>query len=174
MNHRPFEDWLLNDERLTLEQKRDLQSHLRECRACSALAEVNLALRSARGMAPAPGFATRFQSRLAAQRAVQRRRVAVGATVLTVGGLAILSIILWPFVAMAIQSPTDLLVSWASAIATSTAWLEALAQASSVILRVIPGFVPAYGWMILFSLVSGLVLLWSVSLWRFTRIPHHA
>ncbi len=31
MNHRPFEDWLLDDQPLTPEQKRDLQSHLRTC-----------------------------------------------------------------------------------------------------------------------------------------------
>ncbi|MEW5827517.1 MAG: zf-HC2 domain-containing protein [Chloroflexota bacterium] len=174
MKHRPFEDWLLNDERLTPEQKRELQTHLRGCRACTALAEVNLALRSARGVAPAPGFAARFQSRLAAQRALQRRRMAVGATVLTVGGLAILSILLWPFVAVAVQNPTDFLVSWALTFAAISGWIEALVQAGAVIGRVIPSFVPPYGWMILFSAVSGLVLLWGVSFWRFTRVPRHA
>jgi hypothetical protein len=174
MNHRPFEDWLLNDERLTPEQNRNLQTHLRECRSCTALAEVNLALRSARGMAPAPGFAARFQSRLAAQRALQRRRMAVGATVLTVGGLAILSLLLWPFLVAVIQNPTDLLVSWALTFAAASGWVEALVQAGAVIARVVPSFVPPYVWMILFSAVSGLVLLWGVSLWRFTRIPNHA
>ncbi len=174
MKHRPFEDWLLNDERLTPDQNRDLQTHLRECRSCSALAEVNLALRSARGTAPAPGFAARFRFRLAAQRALQRRRMVAGVTVLTVGGLAILSLLLWPFLAAAIQNPTDLLVSWASTLTAISGWIEALVQAGAVIGRVIPGFVPPYGWMILLSAVSGLALLWGVSFWRFTRVSHRA
>ena len=174
MKHRPFEEWLLNDERLTPEQNRDLQNHLRECRSCSALAEVNLALRSARGAVPAPGFAARFQSRLAAQRALQRRRMAVGATILTVGGLAILSILLWPFLAAVTQNPTGLLVSWVSTLTAISGWIEALVQVGAVIWSVIPGFVPPYGWMILLSVVSGLALLWGVSFWRFTRVPHRA
>ncbi len=29
MNHRPFEDWLLNNQPLTPTEKRDLDSHLR-------------------------------------------------------------------------------------------------------------------------------------------------
>jgi hypothetical protein len=38
MDHRPYEDWLLDDERLTPEQDRDLRIHLRNCPECAALA----------------------------------------------------------------------------------------------------------------------------------------
>ena len=174
MNHRPFEDWLLDDERLTPEQNRNLQSHLRECRSCSALAEVNLALRSARGAAPAPGFAARFQSRLAAQRAIQRRRMLVGASILTVGGLAILAVLIGPFLSAAIQNPAEVLVSWASVLTTFVVWGKAVSEAMSVISRIVPNFIPAYAWLIVFSAISGLGLLWGVSFWRFTRIPTRA
>ena len=66
MNHQPFETWLLDDKVLTAAEKRELNSHLRTCKTCSALAETGLALRSARAVSPAPGFALRFQHRLAA------------------------------------------------------------------------------------------------------------
>ena len=78
MDHRPYEDWLLEDERLTPEQDRDLRIHLRNCPECSALARANMALRSAPVTAPAEGFALRFQVRLAAERKVQRRRSLIG------------------------------------------------------------------------------------------------
>jgi anti-sigma factor RsiW len=54
MKHRPFEDWLLDDQPLDPTQKRELNAHLRACNACRAIAESNLALRSARVVAAAP------------------------------------------------------------------------------------------------------------------------
>ena len=56
MNHRPFEDWLLNQEPLTSEQKCELQAHLRECPSCTSLTEVNMALRMVKPANPAKFF----------------------------------------------------------------------------------------------------------------------
>ena len=44
MNHQPFETWLLDDKVLTPTEKRELDSHLRTCKNCTALAETGLAL----------------------------------------------------------------------------------------------------------------------------------
>ena len=46
MKHQPFEEWLLDDLMISPEQKRELDSHLRTCAYCSALAETGIALRS--------------------------------------------------------------------------------------------------------------------------------
>ena len=46
MNYLPFEDWLLEDQHLTSDQEHELQSHLRVCASCAAIAELNLALHS--------------------------------------------------------------------------------------------------------------------------------
>ena len=73
MNHQPFETWLLDDKVLTLTEKRELDSHLRECTNCSALAETGFALRSARVVSPVPGFALRFQHKMAAQKLAEQR-----------------------------------------------------------------------------------------------------
>ena len=74
MNHQPFESWLLDDKYLSATEKRELASHLRDCRTCTALAETGLALRSAKVTSPAAGFTLRFQQRLAAQKVAERRR----------------------------------------------------------------------------------------------------
>ncbi len=78
MNHRPFEDWLLDDQPLTPQQQRDLQAHVRSCPACAAIAESNLALHATRLVSPAAGFADRFQVRLAKRRREQRWRQVIG------------------------------------------------------------------------------------------------
>ncbi len=74
MNHQPFEDWLLNDKLIDPKQKLELDAHLRMCADCSALAETGVALRSVKKISPAAGFTTRFQARLALQKAADRRR----------------------------------------------------------------------------------------------------
>jgi hypothetical protein len=91
MNHRPFEDWLLEDQPLDPTQKRDLDAHLRTCETCRAIAESNLALRSARIVAPAPGFSARFQERLVLARRAQRRRTLLGTLFFSLGGLLLLA-----------------------------------------------------------------------------------
>ena len=171
MNHRPFEDWLLNDEFLTPEQQRELQAHMRVCDACATLAEVNLALRSARIASPAPGFVTRFETRLAAQRALQQRRMVLGMTILAVGGLGLLTLFAWPLLTQLIESPASILVTLVGYFSAIWVWAQALAGIGSVFGRVMPELVPPYIWMMVASALGGLLLLWGVSLWRFTRIP---
>ena len=62
MNHRPFEDWLLEDRPLSGREQRELQVHLHGCPSCAAIAESNLALHSTH-LTPAPaGFADRFNA----------------------------------------------------------------------------------------------------------------
>jgi hypothetical protein len=47
--------------------------------------------------------------------------------------------------------------------------LFALLDAGRVILSVIPNFLPPFAWMVLFSMLAGIGLLWSVSIWRFAQ-----
>lgn len=169
MNHRPFEDWLANDQPLTLEQKRDLQTHLQACDHCSALAEVNLELRSVKMAAPAAGFTKRFQARLAAQRVIERRNRLVGVLILTVGGLALLGWYASPFAIPFLASPAGWIASIVNFLLSLVDMGRALGEIGSIFFRTLPGFIPPFGWMIILSTLSGFALLWSVSLWRFTR-----
>ena len=169
MNHLPFENWLLNDMPVTLEQQRELESHLRNCSYCSALAETGKMLKTTKIVGPTPGFTTRFQVRLQERKIADRRRKLWGSVLFTVGGMAFLMWILSPYVVSFFASPAtwiSAIVGWLVFLGTT---LFALADAGRVILSVIPGFLPPFAWMVLLSMVAGLGLLWSVSIWRFSQ-----
>lgn len=171
MKHRPFEDWLLDDQPLDPTQKRELDAHMRTCNACCAIAESNLALRSARVIAPAPGFTARWQERLVLARRAQRRRTLLGTLFFSLGGLLLLALLAGPTLVSLIGSPAE----WISAMVHAALFIYttilAVAGAGSVIFRVLPGFMPPFVWLVLLSTLSGLGLLWSVSIWRLMRRP---
>jgi hypothetical protein len=171
MKHQPFEEWLLNETPLTSEQKRELDLHVRSCMYCSALLETGMVLRSVKMVAPADGFTARFQARLAERKLVERRRRILGAILFLVGGLSVLLWLVGPAVLNFLSSPDIWIagfVEWGIFIITT---LQAMTQAGEVLLHVIPGFVPPFAWLILVSGLAGVSLLWSVSIWRFTRVP---
>ena len=171
MKHRPFEDWLLDDQLLDPAQKRELDGHLRSCNTCSAIAESNFALRSARIVSPAPGFTSRFQERLIVARRAQRRRTMLGISFFSLGGMTLLAFLVGPTLLSVFGSPA----AWVSAMVHTLVFLYsttlAVLEASSVLFRVLPGFMPPFVWMISLSTLSGLGLLWSVSIWRLMRHP---
>ncbi len=169
MNHQPFEEWLLNEKLISPKEKLELDAHLRVCSYCSALAETGKALHTVKLVSPTVGFSARFQARLAMQRAADRRRKRWGSVLFTFGGLAMLLWITSPYLSSFLASPATWiasLVEWGIFLVTT---LQALAQAGSVILRVIPGILPPFALMVLLSALAGFGLLWSVSIWRFTR-----
>jgi hypothetical protein len=171
MNHQPFEDWLLNEKLIDPKQKLELDAHLRGCPYCSALAETGVALRSVKVVPPAAGFTSRFQARLAARKLADRRRRLWGALLFTFGGLVMLMWIAGPYMASFLTSPATWitsLIEWGVFLITT---LQAVAQASSVILRVMPSFLTPFGFMVLVSAFAGIGLLWTVSIWRFVRVP---
>jgi hypothetical protein len=86
-------------------------------------------------------------------------------------GLALLLWFLAPSVASFIASPATWItafVEWGVFLITT---VNAMFQAGSVLLRIAPGFLSPFMWMIMVSAVAGLSLLWSVSIWRFVRVP---
>jgi len=162
---------LLNDKLIDPRQKLELDSHLRVCSYCNALAETGKALRSVKKVSPAAGFSVRFQTRLARQRVVDRRRKLWGAILFTFGGLVMLLWIAAPYLASFFAAPATwitALIGWGVFIFTT---LQALEQASYVFFDVIPSFLSPFVWMVLVSAVAGISLLWSVSIWRMVRVP---
>jgi flagellar biosynthesis protein FliQ len=171
MKHQPFEEWLLNETPLTPEQKRELDLHARSCAYCSALLETGMVLRSVKVVAPAEGFTARFQARLAERRLADRRRRIWGMGLFLIGGLSFLLWLAGPSIFRFLSSPEVWIaafVEWGIFLITT---LQAMTQAGEVLLHVIPGFVPPFVWLILASGLAGVSLLWSVSIWRFTRVP---
>lgn len=171
MNHQPFESWLLDDKYLSAAEKRELDSHLRDCRACTALAETGLALRSAKVTSPAAGFTLRFQQRLAAQKIAERRRKLWGLIVLVVSGLGLLSWFAAPFVYAFIAAPVEWLTAAVGYFLFMFTSMQAFSEIIRVLSRMVPNFIPPYAWMVLISSLAGLGLIWIVSIWRFARKP---
>ncbi|NWG35194.1 MAG: hypothetical protein HXY42_12185 [Chloroflexi bacterium] len=171
MKHQPFEEWLLNETSLTPEQKRELDLHVRSCVYCSALLETEMVLRSARMIAPAEGFAARFRVYLAERKLADRRRRGWGAVLFLITGLPVLFWLLSPLLSRFPASPSAWIVSlveWGIFIVTT---VQAMSQAGEVLLKVLFGFMPPFVWLIVVSAFAGISLLWSVSIWRFTRVP---
>jgi hypothetical protein len=171
MNHQPFEEWLLNEKLINPKQKLDLDAHLRACSYCSALAETGKTLRTVKKVSPAAGFSTRFQARLAAQKAAERRRKRWGAVLFTFGGLVMLMWLTGPILASFFSAPATwiaAMIEWGIFLITT---VQAVAQAGSVMVRMLPGFLSPFVFMVLVSALAGIGLLWSVSIWRFLRVP---
>jgi len=171
MKHQPFEEWLLNETPLTLDQKREFDLHVRSCGYCSALMETGVVLHSARMVAPADGFTARFQVRLAERKLVNHRRRVWGAILFLIGGVSFLLWLAGPSIFTFLSSPAAWiagLVEWGIFLVTT---FQAMTQAGEVLLHVVPGFVPPFAWMIIISAIAGISLLWTVSIWRFTRVP---
>ena len=142
MDHQHFEKKLLNDEQMTPEEKRALQSHLQGCDICAALADINLRLRNVGMVAPAPGFATRFSSRLAAQRKTQKRRHFFGGLILLLSGAGLLLWFVSPMLMATLSSPTTVLSAWVSFVVSALSLLQVFSEVSRVVLRVATGFIP--------------------------------
>lgn len=171
MNHRPFEDWLLEDQQLTPQQARDLQAHVRTCTSCAAIAETNLALHATRLVAPAAGFSERFQVRLERRRREQRWRQVIGTVLLVLGGLGLSYWLAGPIIMQALRSPAELLtvgVGYFLFILTS---LQVLGEVSAILLRVLPSFISPAGWFVLTMIVAGLGFLWTITIQRAARAP---
>ncbi len=171
MNHRPFEDWLLDDEPLTVQQQRDLEAHVRSCSTCAAIAESNLALHAARLVGPADGFADRFRVRLEKRRKEQRWRQVIGTLVLVVGGALLVYLLAGPFLLQVLQTPATFITAGIDYVVFLFTFLHVFSEASAIILRVLPKFISPAGWVGLTIAAAGLGLLWTVSIQRVARAP---
>ncbi len=174
MNHRPFEDWLLDDQPLTPQQARELQTHVRSCASCAAIAESNMALHSARLMGPRPGFADRFQVRLEKRRRQQRWSQVIGTLVLVIGGLSLVYWLAGPILMEIFVSPAAWITAGIGYLLFILTSLQVLSEATAILLRVLPSFISPAGWIALILGVAGLGSLWTLSMWRVARAPQGA
>ncbi len=171
MNHRPFEDWLLDDELLSPQQARDLQAHVRSCPSCAAIAESNLALHSTRLVSPATGFADRFKVRLEKRRREQRWRQVIGTVVLVLGGLGLVYWLAGPLIIAAFTSPASWITTGVGYFLFIVTSLQVVGEAGSILLSVLPKFISPAGWVVLTAGAAGLGALWAVSMRRVARTP---
>ncbi len=167
MNHQPFEEWLLSHTQLDPGQKRELESHVRTCPHCAALLKTGKVLRDLHMASPASGFVARFETRLAAYQAADRRRRLTGLIFFVSIGMTLMLWSLLPVLSGFLTSPAGwiaALVEWGLFLITT---LQASLQAGAVILDVLGGLLPPFAWMVMVSGAAGIGLLWSISIWRF-------
>lgn len=174
MDHRPYEDWLLDDERLTSEQDRDLRIHLRNCPECAALSRANIALRSAPVTSPPEGFVSRFQVRLAAERKVQRRRSLIGLFLMMFVGVGGLFWLLSPYLSYLTLPPTQLASLWISNLIYLALTARVLGALGITLLNVLASFVPSYVWALSLVLLGGTGFLWTFSVRRVGKYSQSA
>jgi hypothetical protein len=171
MNHQPFEEWLLLDKNLTPAETRELDLHLRTCSHCTALSATGLALRYAPVVSPAAGFTLRFQQRLAAQKIAERRRKLWGMIVLLLSGVGLLGWLTAPYLFAFFSAPVEWVTAAIGYFLFVVTSLQALTEVMAVLLRMVTEFIPPYIWMVLVSALAGIVLLWTISIWQFSRAP---
>lgn len=166
MDHQPYNKWLLDDERLTPDQVRDMRVHLRNCPDCAALERANLALRSAPVTAPAAGFTLRFQTRLAAQRKTQQRRSMIGFSLLAAVGVGGLVWLLFPYIPYLQLPPAQMVSLWISNLVYLALTARALGALGNTLLNVMASLVPPYIWALSMILLGGTGFLWMFSFRR--------
>ncbi|MGE5074039.1 MAG: anti-sigma factor family protein [Anaerolineae bacterium] len=171
MNHRPFEDWLLDDQPLNPQQARELQAHVRSCTSCAAIAESNMALHATRRVGPAAGFTDRFRLRLVKRRREQRWRQVIGTLVLVIGGLGLVYWLTGPVLLEALRSPASWITAGIGYFFFLLASAQVLSEATAILLRVLPSFISPTGWMVLTLGTAGLAFVWTVSIRRVARAP---
>ena len=170
MNHRPFEDWLLEDRPLDGQEQRELQLHLRNCRSCSAIAESNLALHSTRWTSAPPGFTDRVNQRLASWRRKQRWYQLLGTLVLVIGGLTILYAVTGSVVLQAVESPADWITAATVYLIFAVESLQVLNEVGRILLRDLPGFMSPVSWLVVSLGGAGLAIVWTVSVRHLVRV----
>jgi anti-sigma factor RsiW len=168
MNHRLYEEWLFADQgTLSREQSAAVQEHLRDCPDCQALAgswqEVQAVLRDPPVAAPAAGFSSRWQMRLAAERGVTHRRQTQVMLGLTIGGalalLAVLITLAWPW----LQVPGVFWWTWLYRLFMLIAYAGAIQEFFLAMFRAATGDVPVVWWVLFTGLLCELGVLWIVS-----------
>jgi hypothetical protein len=172
MNHRPFEDWLLENQPLTPEQNQELKTHLKTCTSCKALTEVDLYMRSSRMASPRAGFTERFQVQLASEKLLLRQRQFWGFGILGLIALLSIGILAFQLFTVLLSSPAELFVTWVTWWVTLVSSIRTYGSVGLVLIKVAAGIIPLPLWLGMAGGSFLLVLVWVTSLWKLSYSPY--
>jgi anti-sigma factor RsiW len=172
LNHLPFEEWLLSTETLSPDETRQLQDHLQNCQACTllsvALREVDRELHAAPVYNPAPGFVSRWQAHLKAERLQHHRRQTFIVMFLSIGGamslLTLLALAAFPV----LRSPLPVLLAFLYELTSTFTFASAIGEALITVMKAVFEIIPATQWAAIWVALAGLGVLWIVALQRLT------
>ncbi len=172
MNHLRYEEWLLSDEPLTPLEKQALQEHLATCESCSRLAaawdQVEVWLKTAPTLGPEPGFAARWQTRLAEARQKKHRRQNLLILLFSVGGAAALLTILGILGLPLLRSPLPLLVRTAYQVTHVVSLADTLFETAGTLSRAVLDVFPTSLLLGIFTALCALCVLWIVAVRQLT------
>lgn len=169
-SHRPFEDWLLGDERLTAEQHGQLRMHLGVCAQCRSLAAgmaaMERTIRESRMAIPEQGFTARWVAALPERRETESRRQALWIGIgLAVSAAAVASALV-SLVGQTLFSPWAWIVQTLSALRNVVIWGWVAWEFLAAIADGLPSIVPAAWGVAAVAAGIGLTGVWIVSLYR--------
>ncbi len=172
LNHPPFEEWLAARAELTADEAGALHVHLLECDACAqldaALKTVDGMLRAAPALVPAPGFAARWQARLAVQRARSQRRQTWLILAVAGGGALLLLALLLVLLLPVFQSPLPFIVSGVYQLTKVYTTASVVGGFLSSICTAIFALLPPTMWAAILLVISSLAVIWTAAIWRIT------
>lgn len=161
LNHQPFNDWLLSDEALTIDQMHALQEHLRSCQECrhqqAAWEQVQRLFQRVDPVKPAQGFVARWQQRLFYQRQLRQRRIA-WAWFSVCMSFAVLTVIFLAYLAFSsLNLPLSFLAVWIYRLTVIFSFWSALETYWKVVQSIWPGFS-----FVIYALLIGFISFLSV------------
>jgi hypothetical protein len=113
----------------------------------------------------------RFQEKLAAQKVAERRLRLWGLIVLVLSAVTLIDLFVAPYLIAFASDPVEWLTAALGYFLFIFTSLQAFGELVSVFARILPSFLPPYGWMVILSGLAGAGLLWVVSIWRFAHRP---
>ena len=168
MKHQLFETWILSDEPLSLQNKRHLQEHLRECGSCDRMdkswREVDNLLLSASHVTPAPGFVNRWHEHLVRQQQRLHRRQSLIMLAISASGAGILFVLLSRQISLEWRFYQQLLAEWLGSLFRLASSFDVVQEVLGSLVRTLPGVIPLPLWMGVFGFVATMSLLWLASL----------
>jgi hypothetical protein len=166
MNHRPFEDWLLENQPLTPEQNQELKNHLKTCTTCLALTEVDLMLKTSRLVAPRAGFTERFQLKLVTEKQLARKRQFWGLGILGLIAILAMGFLVVQLFSIWLSSPAEIFVTWVTWWVTLVSSIRTYGTIGLVFVKIAAGMIPLPLWLGMAGGSFLLVLVWVTSLWK--------
>ncbi|MGE5221874.1 MAG: hypothetical protein ACM3PY_05530 [Omnitrophica WOR_2 bacterium] len=172
MNHQLFEKWLFSEEPLLPEQDQALREHMQACQSCRTLEkswnEVAGLFKSTISIAPAPGFGTRWQARLAEERRKRQQRQVWTVLALTCGSATILFWVLFYQLFSLLRTPDELLYLVVYRLSAIFIYAETTEDILRSFLAPFISAIPLPAWIGLIGLISLLSVLWFVAFQQLT------
>ncbi len=174
MNHRFFEEWLLSEKELDPAQKQRLDEHLQTCEKCQTLArawqEVHMEIELSEWVMPQPGFAQRWQGKLAEDRQKKHQRHAFWAFTLSSAVAALFAVPLF-FVAFPL-SDSPIFSLWVALYKLTAAveFIDGVTTFVLTFLRAISTALPHSMGIAMGVSAFGLIVIWVFAMYRIRSV----